>query len=1468
MSADGKVIIEIDGDSKDLREELEQMQDTAKTAAKGAAAAIAGIAAAMTGTALAVTSKADEMRQAMNGFAAETGTSRAELSRYQDVLESIYANNYGESFDDIAQSMGQVTRQLGEMDDDKLQALTEDAITLRDTFDYEVNETVRASKAMMDSFGISGEQAMNLIAAGAQNGLDYSDELIDSIKEYSVQFAKMGLTADDMFRIFQKGTDSGAWNLDKVGDAIKEMSIRVVDGSDTTIEGFTLIGLNADEMAKKFAAGGETARDAFQQTMQALAQMNDPLAQNTAGVDLLGTMWEDLGAEVVGQLGGITDEAYASADALKEIQSIKYDDLGSVLEGLKRSAELAIVPLGEALIPTFAKAAQNAGDSVTQMAKSLSSSRMKNAARSLTDTLGGVIDGLSDFAGEVVPLAGEGVILLAEHMDTVTKAAGIAATAFVAFKTAAAVGNLWTGWTTAVQGATTAIAAYTAAQTAGTAATAAGTTALTLKNVAVGALTGQIGLATAAQYAWNTAMTLCPVGMIAAGIAALAAGTVALGLALRETQTDTIAFYDSLDEVQSKTDELKSAQDELAEARAQNVDQVSAEYGAVQSYVEELQGYLDADGKVIEGHELRAKYLSDEINRLIPGAIDARKDESGTYYDLADSIDEVILAKQREALLEATKDEYTAAIENQTEAYQNYVEALQIAREKQNELNDLMARAEELKQTVQTAGKAGDLATQTQAGLEFEQVRQQMELVQGQLDEANARVAEAKGVWQDYQDTIVTVTGITTATTQEQLDALAASLGSGTKDAIASGADATYQQIASIQIAYEQAVREFAENSASMTDAQRDAAKRNIDALASELSAGVTQAQQAGIDVGEATAAGVLQGKESFSDAVMQLVQAGREKLDGEATDTSQYGGYFVDGIVGEIQARGGDLQAAAAALGQLGLTGLADALQTHSPSRATAEIGGYFVQGFTDEVSNRVAPARAIVMAFGLNMATALRQTQPQMVSASQYLCEGLIVGMQERTPAVLSTARSLANQVASTIQDALEIHSPSHLTIWMGEMFMIGFAYGMERKMSYVRRTARKVGDLLGEEAERIEEQIADIERQAEEREQAKALEEHKQALAEKYEELGKAEASEREKIREEIAELEADWDEKQLKEAEQAQKEALNARLDALEEFREEYEDALAEIEDAQTGMTDKLSDYGTLFARTKDGDKERFELGDLAKQRDEIIAYGEALDELKARGTPADLMAEIVQGMSIEDGTDYMRELIQMTDEELTAYLDEWTAYQQAARDIAAQYYSDQLSALETEFTARMGEELADVPEQGEQIGVDTVDGMIAGMVSREGPLAAAAAAIVRTALDAMRAAADINSPSKVAEKEIGQYIPQGVQVGMERAMPDLLRAAEDEMRRLSTQMRAAVDYETGMRPLQIASSGTALGVSDAQLAQLARMIGAVLTPVVSAGEREIKMYLNGTEVARALIPDIRRVEDQSPRIESD
>lgn len=362
--ADGEILYEVRASLDKLREDMLSAQDEAKKGgnkladiAKAGGKAIAGGFAVVGGAAIAAggygVNLANDMDSAMNQFMATTGHAAESAEYYQDVLEKIYANNYGEDFQDIADSMALVNKNLGDMSAENLQSTTEAAFALRDTFDYDITESTRAAKAMMDNFGVSGEEAFELIASGAQNNLDYSGELIDSINEYSVQFGKLGFTADDMFNIFQKGADSGAWNLDKVGDAIKEFSIRAIDGSDSTAEGFKAIGLNAAEMSAEFGKGGESAKKAFSETVKALSSVEDPLERDAAGVALFGTMWEDLGPDVIAQLGDIEDGAYSTGNALEEIQDVKYDDLGSMLEGLKRSVEMLALPLGEALIPVL-----------------------------------------------------------------------------------------------------------------------------------------------------------------------------------------------------------------------------------------------------------------------------------------------------------------------------------------------------------------------------------------------------------------------------------------------------------------------------------------------------------------------------------------------------------------------------------------------------------------------------------------------------------------------------------------------------------------------------------------------------------------------------------------------------------------------------------------------------------------------------------------------------------------------------------------------------------------------------------------------------------------------------------------------------------------------------------------------------------------------------------------------------------
>ncbi len=321
--------------------------------AKGAAAASAAIGAAAVAAGTAAVISADALDKAVSKVIAATGAGTDEAERYAEVIKGVYADNFGESFEDIAGSVSLITQNLGELDNDSLKSITESAYALQDVFGMDVAESSRAAKAMSDNFGIAAQDAFDYIAKGAQNGLNYSGELIDSISEYSVQFAKLGFSADDMFAIFEQGAENGAWNLDKIGDAVKEFAVRAIDGSDATKEGFQAIGYDAEDMAAKFAQGGDAARDAFRTVVAALSEMEDPIARDAAGVALFGAMWEDLGTGAVASLANITDSAYDCAGAMEGIKEVNYSSLSDALGGLQRQIELLIQPLGETLIPVI-----------------------------------------------------------------------------------------------------------------------------------------------------------------------------------------------------------------------------------------------------------------------------------------------------------------------------------------------------------------------------------------------------------------------------------------------------------------------------------------------------------------------------------------------------------------------------------------------------------------------------------------------------------------------------------------------------------------------------------------------------------------------------------------------------------------------------------------------------------------------------------------------------------------------------------------------------------------------------------------------------------------------------------------------------------------------------------------------------------------------------------------------------------
>ena len=349
-------------DAKEKAASLDEKLDGLTDAAKNAATALgAGFVAAAT----YATKFETDCDQALNTVITQTGAADAEVEGLEETLLNIYKNNFGEDINDIATAMSAVKQQTG-LADEELQKTTETALLMRDTFDIDVNEGIRGVNAMMKQFGISAEEAYNLLAQGAQNGLNQNGDLADQLAEYATYYADLGISAEEAFNMMANGAKNGTFQIDYLNDAVKEFGIRVKDG--TADDAFKQLGLNADELKQKFAEGGEGAREAFTTVNNALFACDDEVQRNLLGVTLYGTKWEDLGEDAVRALVNTQGEISTTNDALAEINENKYNDIGNQITELGRNLETELVkPIGEELQPVISDVIAEVKEKIPQV---------------------------------------------------------------------------------------------------------------------------------------------------------------------------------------------------------------------------------------------------------------------------------------------------------------------------------------------------------------------------------------------------------------------------------------------------------------------------------------------------------------------------------------------------------------------------------------------------------------------------------------------------------------------------------------------------------------------------------------------------------------------------------------------------------------------------------------------------------------------------------------------------------------------------------------------------------------------------------------------------------------------------------------------------------------------------------------------------------------------------------------------
>lgn len=634
----------------DVKSSANNLKSAVGDAVKDAVAATAAIGGAVTGAIVS----ANGEQKALNSLQAQAGLTAEEMTKYKSVLEDVYKGNFGESQEEVANVLALIKQTTNETNPSKLKDMTENLFTLRDAYDYDFVETLRAANMLMEQFGVTGDEAFNLIAQGSQKGLNKNGDLLDTINEYSVHYKQLGYDANEFFNSLENGSKAGTFSVDKLGDAMKEFGIRSKDTTSSTQEGFALLGYGAkasaediqkakDEVAKleknlyyakeeqkgfnnstseltkqknadkieqyskalktakenlanlesagkgakgsiedlqaRFAKGGDSAKSATSEVLKALFEMDDKVKQNQAGVDLFGTMWEDLGIDGVKALMKVNGSADKTKNTMKKIKDIKYDDVEADWASLGRTVQTDVInPIGKSLFPEVKK--------------------------------------LCKFASK--------------HTDDIIPTLKIVGSL---------VGGIWVGkkTTAVVSGVQSLIGAY--------------------KSLRVATETAKI-----AQEGLNLAQKSNAIGIIV-GLAATLVGSLwSIASANDEAKESQDKLNEAHEQAQEEIKELKDANDEYVQSKKDAASEVESEFQYYDDLWIELQGIVDQNGEVKKGYEDRAKFITNELSRVTDKEIEWNGNVITSYSDLKDIIDDTLESKKALAMLSATEDAYQTAV--------------------------------------------------------------------------------------------------------------------------------------------------------------------------------------------------------------------------------------------------------------------------------------------------------------------------------------------------------------------------------------------------------------------------------------------------------------------------------------------------------------------------------------------------------------------------------------------------------------------------------------------------------------------------------------------------------------------------------------------------------------------------------------------------------------------------------------
>lgn len=525
MAYDGSLKFDTRVDSSGFKSGIEKLGSIAKTGLKVTATAIGAVSGAFGAAVLSGVKYNSQMEQYITSFGTMLGSAE-EATKLVNNLKEMGAKTPFET-SDLAKA-SQTLLAFGTSAEDllpTLQMLGDVSQGNKERFD-----SLTLAFAQVGSAGkLSGQDLLQFVNAGFNPLNEISKMTGESMAELKERMSAGGVSAEEVAEAFKHATSEGGQfyqameaqsqtfngQMSTLKDNAMSFIGELTQGVTNTLKDSVLPTVNGwlEELQSAFTSNGvEGVVTAFGSI---LADACTKLAQAAPGV-------VDLAVGFIQSfIKGIGDNAPQLIQAAKQI-------VGALVDGLIK------------LLPSEIQ--KPVKETVNILKRSFESGGLRNAINTVSKILKDLGKVVTNLAKTILPPLAKAVDFLGKNIKIILPLIAEAVVGIKAFKIVQSA----TKWFDAMK---TAIAAAGAATSAEALATAASTGAITLKQIAVGVLTGEIGLVTAAQWLWNAAMSANPIGAIIALVTALAGGLAFLCVSLSNSADDTDILAESNERV-------------------------------------------------------------------------------------------------------------------------------------------------------------------------------------------------------------------------------------------------------------------------------------------------------------------------------------------------------------------------------------------------------------------------------------------------------------------------------------------------------------------------------------------------------------------------------------------------------------------------------------------------------------------------------------------------------------------------------------------------------------------------------------------------------------------------------------------------------------------------------------------------------------------------------------------------------